>query len=274
MGIIASINFIENVLKNPSIYIYILFISIQLSCAKKTDCSVYSENQIPKTLDEALLILECSTSDDFKLKFKNQKESEAISMIHFGLGRKIRNDWYLWDAKNELYKSFKLKNITSPDDISSIILTSFHRKLNNVEIKLDEQLQEHYAYFEKVKKIRLERAKKEKEFLNSFKVGDYVKIVMSTGYEGNKAIIGLQSRRYTKDSFNNCFVNGYIIKRDSTEHPHQYKEHFVDIKIDYICEYREVKFRDSTLKKGDILKYSISYNNIEKADPKAKKRVN
>ena len=56
-------------------------------------------------------------------------------------GRVIRNSWGLWSKnKNELVKHFNSLKITHPDDMSAIILTSFHRFLNNENLNLKKQI--------------------------------------------------------------------------------------------------------------------------------------
>ncbi len=56
-----------------------------------------------------------------------------------GLGKWIRNNWGLWKG-SRLYKFFKLKGITHPDNISSIILSSYYRFITKNDIKLKEQV--------------------------------------------------------------------------------------------------------------------------------------
>jgi hypothetical protein len=74
-----------------SIILFILFISI--SCAKKVDCTKYTEDTIPKNLNESLECLECFTKEDFKLEFKSKKESDAVSSLHFGFGKLASLGW-------------------------------------------------------------------------------------------------------------------------------------------------------------------------------------
>lgn len=173
-----------------TISMYVSFIVIQIGCANKIDCSMYTKDIIPKNPDEALMHLDCSTSAAFKNKFKNLEESKAITMAHFGLGRRIRNGWHLWDAENDLYNYFKAKSILNPEDISSILLRSFHRKLNNLEVDFDKQIEHYMVSYEEANAKRINRNKQEQRYINSFQIGDYVKIVMSTGYKDDRGLIG------------------------------------------------------------------------------------
>jgi hypothetical protein len=76
--------------------------------------------------------------------FKEEKE-EDLPKYHFGTGMGIRNGWALW-ARSQLAKYFEEMGIFHPDDMSAIILTSYHRHLNNRDIRLDKQ-REYFARY-------------------------------------------------------------------------------------------------------------------------------
>jgi hypothetical protein len=62
------------------------------------------------------------------------------------MGRFLRNEWGLWSG-SEIQKWFKERGIHHADDMSAIILTSFHRKLHNVDINLDKQIKHYIRYW-------------------------------------------------------------------------------------------------------------------------------
>lgn len=98
-------------------------------------------------------------NDTVKYDFKISPESVAYNKHHFGLGLNIRNGYNLW--KGGLLKTyFKLNGIRHPDDMSGIILTTYHRKLNDKPIKFREQ--KHYY------KSYLKMAKMGQDTLNSW----------------------------------------------------------------------------------------------------------
>ena len=76
------------------------------------------------------------------------EEDSARSIAHHGFGTMLRNELGLWQ-ENKLTKWFNNKNIHHADDMSSIILTSYHRKNNGKDIDLDEQVQYYIDYWEK-----------------------------------------------------------------------------------------------------------------------------
>jgi len=88
-------------------------------------------------------------TDDFGItEFKDTPEKDMIVLYHHNLGRHLRNEWGLWRG-SKLRDWFVEKGITHADDMSNIILTSFHRFLNGKEINLEDQISHKIAYWEK-----------------------------------------------------------------------------------------------------------------------------
>ncbi len=97
--------------------------------------------RVPRNLEECFPILAANLGTALE-EFKQMKEcGEFIAGTHFTLGQCIRNEWNLWDENSDLHKWFlKEHGIFHPDDMSGIIITSFHRKLNGKPIDLEKQL--------------------------------------------------------------------------------------------------------------------------------------
>lgn len=169
-------------------------------------CDNFTESYIPVDLNEALLYLECNWSESDKESFSKMTEKEASVNYHFGTGMSMRNNWGLWKGDTELAKYFYNLGIYHPDDISSIIIVSFHRYLNKKDIKLDEQVNHYKAYWENIKK-----KKHEKEFadFNLFNIGDTVDFLYLYGFISQQ-----QENSYDNDS---CFSEAIILEKDSTQ---------------------------------------------------------
>jgi len=112
--------------------------------------------KVPNTLEECFEVLKQKLHpDDFK-QFKEADEKEALAMAHHGLGRTIRNDWGLWTSVqdtgevNELASYFLKLGLTHPDDMSGMILTSFHRHLNEKELDVEGQVEYYKEYWARV----------------------------------------------------------------------------------------------------------------------------
>lgn len=97
------------------------------------------ENQ-PKNLNEALLQLPHLLGKEDLEIFIATPEQYIPTYFHHGLGRYLRNKWELW-WNSPLAQYFKNMGIIHADDMSSIILLSFHRKLHSKPIFLKRQIE-------------------------------------------------------------------------------------------------------------------------------------
>lgn len=105
--------------------------------------------KIPKNLNSALKKLSKINIDGFS-EWKNDLEVDAVIKAHHGLGRNLRNNWELWDVNCELNIYFNKLGVSHPDDMSSIILRSYHRTINNIDIDLDGQIESIKNYWENI----------------------------------------------------------------------------------------------------------------------------
>jgi len=108
------------------------------------------ETYVPKDLDDCFTELDKKLSKEDIEKIKGGSEQQTIGLYHFGLGRWMRNNWGLWGG-SRLSKWFKEKGVWHPDHMSSIILTSFWRHLNNKPIMLDEQIRHYQDFWNKAR---------------------------------------------------------------------------------------------------------------------------
>lgn len=106
---------------------------------------------IPKNLNECYNELNSMLDKKLIKEIKNKTETEFTTGSHFGMGLWIRNNWGLWKG-SRLYIFFKTNGIFHPDDMSGIILTSYHRKLNGIDIELEKQIKYYQDYWKKQKK--------------------------------------------------------------------------------------------------------------------------
>jgi hypothetical protein len=90
----------------------------------------------------------------------------------------MRNNWNLW-TKSRLKRYFNRKGIYHPDDMSGIILKSYYRHLNDIDIDLKNQIKYYQNYWEGVELTRLPKAKKYPEqgleFRYAINYGHYTK---------------------------------------------------------------------------------------------------
>lgn len=101
---------------------------------------------IPNNLFEAISTLIEDNKGQLET-IASMNEDEFIDEAHHGLGRNLRNNWGLWLNENNLSKEFENQGIHHADDRSTIILRTFHRKINNVEFDIEGQIMEYINYW-------------------------------------------------------------------------------------------------------------------------------
>ena len=102
---------------------------------------------IPKNLGQCIFKLNEELPENLIDKMRNDPEEDMVR-YHMGLGRTIRNDWGLWSG-GPLAVWFRNIGVDHPDDMSSIILTSFHRDLNGKPLDVEGQVEHFKAYWER-----------------------------------------------------------------------------------------------------------------------------
>lgn len=101
---------------------------------------------IPKNLDEAVAELDKDFPDSLKTEIRKMTEDEFSARYHMGTGMWMRNNWSLWGG-SRLSRYFNKLEIYHPDDMSGIILDSFHRSLTNQPIELEKQVEYYKLYW-------------------------------------------------------------------------------------------------------------------------------
>lgn len=96
----------------------------------------------PDNLDEAVEVLIKENAKNIPI----DDENIFISNQHHSVGRYIRNSWGLWED-SKLKKWFNAKGIYHPDDMSSIIIITYHRKIKKKPIKLRGQIRKYRKYW-------------------------------------------------------------------------------------------------------------------------------
>ncbi|NLO70596.1 MAG: hypothetical protein GX102_06590 [Porphyromonadaceae bacterium] len=160
---------------------------------------------IPKDLSDCIEQIDIILPDTIKEMAIFWSESTFSANTHAGLGMWIRNNWGLW-RESRLSHYFNNLGVFHPDDMSDIILTSYHRSLTLNDIKLDEQLSAKKAYW---KQAAENKTKQKEEELAKYNIGDTVLFNYPYGY-----ISSLQEDNY----FNNtCDARGIVIAKNKNK---------------------------------------------------------
>jgi len=124
------------------------------------------KEKIPRNLDECFIHLD--KVDDIDDVVAEKDENDFAAFCHFSLGMWIRNEWGLWDDKKngELRQYFLENGVHQPDDMSGIILKSYHRYKKEVDLQLNEQIEHCIEYYMSDEEKAQYRRKKKLDKLN------------------------------------------------------------------------------------------------------------
>jgi hypothetical protein len=108
---------------------------------------------IPSNLNECFVVLDDMKIQDMDKNLKMDEDS-FVSLSHFGLGQWIRNEWGLWYVtktpfwKDTLQGHFRDMGLHHPDDMSGVILRSYHRLKNGKDLDLSDQIRGYMKFWE------------------------------------------------------------------------------------------------------------------------------
>lgn len=242
-------------MKHTIAFIILVFCFFSVSSQEKNNFDKYSENYIPKNLSDALIYLNCIWSDENKEDFRTQNESDAVAKLHFGTGLYIRNGWELWaKKKNSLVRYFNALGIFHPDDMSSIILTSFHRQLNNIDIDLDKQIEMYKKYWKEGEDRQKAMNNEVKRKFEQLSVGDTIKVPFGVSRDARSISFSVYPY-YDETGDFDCIVTGVIVKRNKKK-----KAYFLTIKVtDKWFRNEEDYKRKSRMEVGELFSHPMSY---------------
>jgi len=187
-------------------------------------CSVpsSSKQEMPENLEESISYFQNEWTSSELSSFKNKLEYEAIAEAHFGAGLWIRNTWIKGNRNVPLANYFTSLGINHPDDISSIILRSLHRKLNNRIIDVEKQVESYKAYWKLIKECEEKTTVTAIENYNRFKVGDMISIYMpvdKTDGSRNAVINMCPNVSWKFDPKIDLLIKGIVVKKFNINSP-------------------------------------------------------
>jgi hypothetical protein len=201
---------------------------------------------IPKDLEDCFQQINSFWPDSVKQRMAALTEDDFSVRLHFGLGLWMRNNWQLWGG-SRLSKYFNDTGIYHPDDMSGIILTSYHRRLNGKNIELNEQIASYKQYWKQANEEEKQRMQNE---LSKFRIGDTVIYKYDFGFVSKK-----QKR---KSGDENCIATGIVTGLDSEKCQ-------IKVKLVKSCDRRGIIYSNE--------KNSKIWNENTKAWEKTRKRI-
>ncbi|MEO1054375.1 MAG: DUF6794 domain-containing protein [Bacteroidota bacterium] len=153
---------------------------------------------IPVDLYDCFEQINSFLGDSTKQQVAKLSDEDFAGRSHFGLGLWMRNNWSLWGG-SRLSKYFNDLGIHHPDDMSGIILDSYHRQLTGKKIELKKQIKYYQGYWKEAEK----RMKKERlEVFKEYNIGDTVDFTYRFDYISED-----QEKAYEDDS---CIAKGIV----------------------------------------------------------------
>ena len=242
-------------MKRSIIFIFLVFCFFPVNSQENNNCNKYSEDYIPKNLYDALTYLNCTWSEEDKEGFRTQDESDAVAELHMGTGLYIRNGWGLWEKrKNSLVRYFNSLGIFHPDDISSIILTSFHRQLNSIDIDLDKQVDMYKKYLKEAEDRQKSVDNEVKIKIKQLSVGDTIKVPFGVTRDARSISFSVYSNQSETEDFD-CIITGLLVKKKK-----QKGAYLLTIKVtDKWFRNEEDYKRQSRMEIGELFSHPMNY---------------
>jgi hypothetical protein len=206
----------------------------------------------PQSIDEAILYFEKKWSDEQKEEFKALPEKIAVEDYQMTTGIWIRSEWLANKNDTTLLHQFKILGIDDLHEMSNIILTSLHRKLNTTEINLEGQVKYFIDFWKPIRICEAAADKLAEENYKKFNVGDSISIYMDVDSKFGTSNAILHPCPDTEWSFD--YKNDLLIKGIVTEK----KKLLFKVKISYLSlDKTTILFKSA--KSGNEMEFGLRY---------------
>ncbi|NVK66208.1 MAG: hypothetical protein HWE22_16575 [Flavobacteriales bacterium] len=187
--------------------------------------------------------------------FRTTPEDELVK-YHRGLGMYVRNNLLRHHKHSEEIKAyFKDQGIIHLDDVSSLILRSFHRSLNNKGADVSDRVKEYQAYWQSITDCKERVQERAMEINKQYEVGDTLRIQMPVG-ESNSVIdypCPDENREWQFNDSTDLEITGVITKKYHVNSPSN-----VFFTLQVLTKSKpEVEIMMEGTKVGDELRFSL-----------------
>ena len=141
-------------------FFLLLSITVQAQSAKKYDIERFAT---PRTLEKCFKLLDKTMSDHKIQLIKVMQEDSIYFHKEFFCGTAFFHVWKIYDG-SILTKHFNKKGLYGSSEIYNTILVSYHRYLNNEEIKLGDQIKKYQLKQEEDVREYLQKLQKDTIF--------------------------------------------------------------------------------------------------------------
>lgn len=124
--------------------------------------AIQAQHLVPNNLKESLVALDKYFDDKERDRFLKIAESNIVQAYNLSAGAYMRSHWGLNDESSELYQYFEERGVENAQQMSNIILISYHRVHHGNFINLENQIVSYIGekHMKRVKK-KLKKAGKE-----------------------------------------------------------------------------------------------------------------
>lgn len=155
------------------IILWTILFSLVLSCT-----SQLKNITNPKDLEEGIKYFERTWSKYQLEEFRHKDERKALADVHFSAALWVRNNWVYGNRNKKFKMYFNNLGVFTPDDISSILFISLHRRLNGKDIELDKQVESYKKYWHEINNCEQKQTEQAKIYYNHFKIADTINVFM------------------------------------------------------------------------------------------------
>lgn len=233
-------------MKSASIFI-LTIAGLVISCGPR---------KLPKDLNESIAYFESDWSYWRLQDFKNKDEEKAVTELHRSVGGWIRNNWIYADRNPELVRFFDSLGFKHPDDISSTILTSLHRKLNSKDIDLQGQIDFYEAYWKPIIESEENCRRELVEINKRFDVGDTLTLIfrVDTSRNSRNAIrFPCSGEQWTYNEAKDLMVKGIVTKKFELGGP---TNPFINLKVTSLSN-QSTSIYLQKVAPGDTIEYPL-----------------
>lgn len=220
-------------------------------------------------LDDAIAYFKEAWSEEELQSFKNKPEKEAVGKLHHSVGRWIRNNWLRNSADSSLVKFFYSVGVYEYDEMSSIVLSSLHRSLNNKTIDLFRQLPHLDEPCFKIVECSDMRLKAALLNFKTFNVGDQVRIFMYVSLsegEKNAVINDCPDEEWDFVPERDLLIEGIIVDKLDLRNDPFFKEPFL-LKVQLLSvNQKDVRVLNEVIQTGDTIKLPLVGLRVEALD--------
>lgn len=212
----------------------------------------------PLSINEAILYFEKKWTNKQKESYKSLPEEKAVSESDLTLGIFIRSKW-LYNNKNpDLFNEFLRLGVDEPHDMSRIILTSLHRKLNNQPLDIEDQVNEIKEYWKPIRICEAAADKLAEENFKKFNVGDSISIFLDVDAKfgtRNAILHECPNTEWSFDYKNDMLIKGIVLEKYSSASK---KNVSLKIKIASLSSPNTTVFFKN-LKPSDVMEFYLRY---------------